>query len=184
MGPYTRWKVRVHINFPLKVRLHHRIFATDSQTPQTPQTLCQSANVPDISTPPFPHKPVYPSDKSKVTNTVWISRAKIGSRIQEEVEKSVTETLLLFIFVCDRVSVGYGKNVTGFVILECVTESLSVNPLQKCDGGNAPYYCHSAQWFLTMRFARQNSFSGVDSWQRNHKITVEIHQREKPSQAV
>jgi hypothetical protein len=33
-------------------------------------TLSANANVPDISTPPFPCKPVYPSDKSKVTNTV------------------------------------------------------------------------------------------------------------------
>jgi hypothetical protein len=38
----------------------------------------------------------------------------------------------------DRVSVRYGKNVTDFGILECVTESVSVSPLQKSDGGNAP----------------------------------------------
>jgi hypothetical protein len=49
-----------------------------------------------------------------------------------------TETLSLVQMTSDRVSVRYGKNVTDFGISECVTESVSVSPLQKSDGGNAP----------------------------------------------
>jgi hypothetical protein len=40
-------------------------------------------------------------------------------------------------FICDRVSVRYGKNVTDVDISECVTESVSVNLMDKSDGGNA-----------------------------------------------
>jgi hypothetical protein len=43
----------------------------------------------------------------------------------------------LIIFVCDRVSVRYGKNVTDVDISECVAESVSVNLMDKSDGGNA-----------------------------------------------
>jgi hypothetical protein len=59
--------------------------------------------------------------------------AKTVSRIREEVEKSVTATLSLIIFVCGGVSAGYGKNVTDFGMSECATENVSVNPLQKSD---------------------------------------------------
>jgi hypothetical protein len=58
-------------------------FAGDinSLTHSLPQTLCQSANVTEIATSSFPRKPVYPSDKMKVTCTVWISRAKTVAQI-------------------------------------------------------------------------------------------------------
>jgi hypothetical protein len=42
------------------------------------------------------------------------------------------------------VSVRYGKNVTDFDISECVTESVSVNPMDKFDGGNAPSLSRAA----------------------------------------
>jgi hypothetical protein len=65
-------------------------------------------------------------------------RKKCVSDLAQRVEKSVTETLSLVQMTSDRVSVRYGKNVTDFGILECVTESVSLSPLQKSDGGNAP----------------------------------------------
>jgi hypothetical protein len=58
--------------------------------------------------------------------------------LAQRVEKSVTETLSLIIIVCDRVSVRYGKNVMDVDISECATESVSVNSIDKSDGGNAP----------------------------------------------
>jgi hypothetical protein len=62
--------------------------------------------------------------------------------LAKRVEKSVTETLSLIIFVRDRVSVRYGKNVTDVDISKCVTESVSVNLMDKSDGGNAPLVCN------------------------------------------
>jgi uncharacterized alkaline shock family protein YloU len=59
--------------------------------------------------------------------------------LAQRVQKSVTETLSLIIFVCDRVSVRYGKKVTAVDISECVTESVSVNSMNKSDGGNAAF---------------------------------------------
>jgi hypothetical protein len=58
--------------------------------------------------------------------------------LAQRVEKSVSETLSLIIFVSDRVSIRYGENVTDVDISECVTESVSVNSMDKSDGGNAP----------------------------------------------
>jgi hypothetical protein len=66
-------------------------------------------------------------------------RKKCVSELAQRVEKSVTETLSLIIFVCDRVSVRYGKNVMDVDISECVTESVSVNSMNKSDGGDAAY---------------------------------------------
>jgi hypothetical protein len=76
-------------------------------------------------------------------NKAQITRFKFGAqkmfpKFDKEVKKSVTETLLLSIFVCDRVSVRYDKNVTDLGISECVTDSVSVNSIDKSDGGNAP----------------------------------------------
>jgi hypothetical protein len=58
------------------------------------------------------------------------------------VKKSVRETLSLIIFVSDRVFVRYGKNVMDVDISECVKESVSVNLMDKSDGGNAPLERH------------------------------------------
>jgi hypothetical protein len=65
----------------------------------------------------------------------------------------------MIIFVCDRVSVRYGKNVTDVDISECVTESVSVNSMDKSDGGNAAlliilalvyiFICATSEVYLT-----------------------------------
>jgi hypothetical protein len=97
--------------------------------------------VTEIETLPFPRKLDNPSDKAQRLwqITLFEFRAqKMCPGIDERVEKSVTETLSLIIFVCYRVSVRYGKNVTDFDISECVTESVSVTSMDKSDGGNAP----------------------------------------------
>jgi hypothetical protein len=67
------------------------------------------------------------------------ARKKYVPELAQRVKKSVTETLSLIIFVCDRVSVRYGKKVTDVDISECVTESVSVNSMDKSDGGNAAF---------------------------------------------
>jgi benzoyl-CoA reductase/2-hydroxyglutaryl-CoA dehydratase subunit BcrC/BadD/HgdB len=68
------------------------------------------------------------------------------------------ETLLLIIFVCDRVSVRYGKNVTDVDISECVTESVSVNSMDNSDGVNAPEAAYINRFFyISSSIARPNS---------------------------
>jgi hypothetical protein len=66
-------------------------------------------------------------------------RKKCVPELAQQVEKSVTETLLLVQMTSDRVTVRYGKNVTDVDISECVTESVAVNSMDKSDGRNATY---------------------------------------------
>jgi hypothetical protein len=106
------------------VRFDHRIYTSNSLTHSLLQTLCQSTNVTDIITPPFPCKLVYLSDKAE--KEAQITRFEFGAQkmfpeFNKKVEKFVAETLLLSILVCDRVSVRYAKNVKDFSISGCVT---------------------------------------------------------------
>jgi hypothetical protein len=65
------------------------------------------------------------------------ARKKCVPQLAQRVEKSVTETLSLVQMTSNRVSVRYGKNVTDVVIFKYVTECVSVNSMDKSDGGNA-----------------------------------------------